>query len=444
MNKKFTGFLDKELTALVREEVIDCSSAERIRNYYDIKSAKNKRILVIFIFGLIGTLFLGAGTLLLIAYNWSGLSRMLRTLISLAPLIISQFLNGYTILYKKDSLTWKESSALGWIISLALSFALISQTFHIPGNFERFLFSWLILIVPVIYFQQSYTAATAYMAGLTWWLIYAVDSGAGMTVFSFWTLYALLLFLIYRIIKNKKSHILQTIFIMSSLAALITGIALTMDYGIKGLWIVVFSSLFCTVFLSGKIFYNKLPLSISRLCSVMGGLGLSGISLFLTFKSSWRYIFQQSTISTYYISRNNGTIVALDIFLALILTAGAAYMLYSAIRKGPFYSYSFGVMIIPVIICFFLAMINVDFMIPAIIFNLLLFTIGINRLLAGIKHTDAIYLNTGLGITFLIIIIRFLDLEMSLSAKGFSFIFAGICFLSANYISGKKKKSSYE
>lgn len=112
-----------ELPELVKNRVISEETALRIRNFYSSqKSDANTKLFTVF--GVFGALLIGLGIILILAHNWDDFSRSLKVVLAFLPLILGQFLTGYTILKKKSS-TWKEASGTVLFFAVGGSIALV-------------------------------------------------------------------------------------------------------------------------------------------------------------------------------------------------------------------------------------------------------------------------------------------------------------------------------
>ena len=65
-----------ELPGLVEARVLDDATALRLRQHYgELQPPRSSQRVLLGLFGLLGTLLIGGGIILLLAYNWEGMSR---------------------------------------------------------------------------------------------------------------------------------------------------------------------------------------------------------------------------------------------------------------------------------------------------------------------------------------------------------------------------------
>ena len=87
--------ISKDIFELLEANVISEETAEKIREYYQIKKEDSTNKLFI-VFGILGALLVGLGLILIIAHNWDELSRTTKIIFAFLPLIVGQvFRNEY-------------------------------------------------------------------------------------------------------------------------------------------------------------------------------------------------------------------------------------------------------------------------------------------------------------------------------------------------------------
>jgi len=104
------------------------------------------------VLSLFAALCVGAGVIALFAANWASLSRPLRVVLSLTPLVLSQAALFFACWRRPASTVWRECSALLVTLSVGAAIGLIAQTYHVEENLPAFLRVWLLLTLPLTYF----------------------------------------------------------------------------------------------------------------------------------------------------------------------------------------------------------------------------------------------------------------------------------------------------
>ena len=143
----------KDLEELTSAGIITPEQAEKIQAYYDSKEGKGSKFTIVL--SILGAILVGSGIVLLVAHNWDGMTRPVKTIFAFFPLALGQALCVYTLLKRKEDVSWRESSALILFFATASCMALVSQIYHITGTLESFILIWLLLTAPLVYIMRS-------------------------------------------------------------------------------------------------------------------------------------------------------------------------------------------------------------------------------------------------------------------------------------------------
>lgn len=421
MNSK----LIKELPELVENKVISQDVASKIEHYYQSKTSGNPNRLFT-VFGILGSLLIGLGIILILAHNWDGFSKTVKTIFAFAPLVIGHILVGFSIL-KDKSQTWKEASGVFLFFAVGSSIALVSQIYNIPGNFANYMLVWILLCVPLIYLLKAHALALLHIIYAT---IYACNYGYAYGSKTPW-LYLLLiaLFLPYyiKLLKNRpKANITSVFNWLLPLSLVIT----------FGAFIAKFDEL---IFLSYSIlfglFYNlgKLPRFDNLKLRqngylVLGSLGTVVLLLIASFRWIWDDVLQIKSF-----------VVVETTLVSVLFIATISVLIYLFLKKRVDKFNLFHFIFIIMTVLFFVGLAN-DIT-PTIITNVLLLILGINAIKMGIDKMHFGVLNYGLVIITALIFCRFFDTEMSFVIRGLLFVIVGVGFFVTNYIMLKKQKS---
>ena len=157
----------KDLRELVEANVISESTSLSIQEFYKAKKKDSNSFTIIL--SIIGSILVALGIVLVIAHNWDDFGRIIKTIFAFLPLILSQVLCFYVIRRKMDSIAWKESAAVFLFFSVGTCISLISQIYHISGSLAGYLFTWMLLTLPLIYIFSSFVVSLLYVGGITWY-----------------------------------------------------------------------------------------------------------------------------------------------------------------------------------------------------------------------------------------------------------------------------------
>ena len=205
---------NKDITELLENNVINEEIAENIQNYYNNKT-KNlnseesimKNNFFFNIISVFGSVLLGLGIIILLAFNWSGFTKNIKTIVSLAPLVITQIIIVFYIIKDKYKDGAKNSLDILLFFTTASSLALISNTYHISGEKDMFFLIWFILTLMYTYINKSdilylFNGIVLYIYWIT-----SVVIGTGNIIF-FIILFTILALNMYRTAKiNFKKNI---------------------------------------------------------------------------------------------------------------------------------------------------------------------------------------------------------------------------------------------
>lgn len=423
MNSK----LINELSKLVENRVISEDVASKIQQYYQLKQEHSPNKLFT-VFGVLGSLLVGLGIILILAHNWDEFSRATKTVFAFLPLVMGQLCVGYSIL-KDKSTTWKEASGTFLFFAIGSSIALISQIYNIPGDLSSFILTWIVLCWPLIYLLKSDVLAILHLVFSTY---YACTVGYGFDAMetSPW-LYIMLLAMAlphyWDVLKRRpNANITSLMHWIWPLSLVITLGGFVSNHGDFGhlMYVLLFS-----------LFYNigMLPyLDNQRLRRngylILGSLGTVILLLMSSFKWLWEFGINVSSIPSqeFYIS--------LILFLASLGVLGYSYS-NQWIRRFNLFQFVF----ILFTILFFIGMTNS--LISKIMANILVFALGVVTVKMGVDKFHFGILNYGLIIITALVVCRFFDTNMSYIIRGLLFVMVGIGFFMTNYVMLKKQKT---
>ncbi len=424
MNSK----LIRELPELVENGVISKDVAIKIESYYKSKNSDNPNRLFT-VFGVLGSILIGLGIILILAHNWDVFPKTVKTLLAFIPLLIGQTLVGFSML-KKKSRTWKEASGTFLFFAVGASMAMVSQIYNIPGNFSSYMLTWVLLCAPLIYLLKSNGLALLHMVFAT---IYACEYGYSYGDNVPWVYLLLILTLMpyyVGLIQKRSKENITSIFNWLLPLSLVV---------VLGAFIVRFDELiFLSYIILFGLFYNlgKMPKFDNLKLRqngylVLGSMGTVVLLLITSFKWVWRDVYG---------------IVGTDMrdvsLVAVLFTAAVFALVYlfmkNRVEKTNLFHFIFMIMSA----LFFIGLTNA--VIPTIISNVLLFALGVNAIKIGVDKMHFGVLNYGLTIVAALIFCRFVDTNMGFAIKGLLFVVVGMGFFVTNYVMFKKQRNKEE
>lgn len=405
-----------ELPYLVKNEVISQETSDRIESFY-LKSEVNSPNRLLTVFGVLGSVLVGLGVILIIAHNWDFFPKSIKTLLAFLPLLLGQVMSGYSIL-KKKSTSWSESSGVFLFFAVGSSMALISQIYNIPGNFNTYLLTWIALCLPLVYLLRS---NALFLLTIIFSTYYACEFGFANEK-SPW-LYLLLIASIipFYLLKLKREGLVNLIAVSNWLLPLsLTVVAGSFVYSEWELLPVIYLLLFSSLYLIGMLPVFKNHSLRKNGYAVLGSLGMVIVLLITSFKLIWEKL---------YISINYSSQEFVIVVILLLINVGLLVFNKLNSKKENFNLFLYVGCLFAMI--FFLG--SQFNLVGTILVNALLFFLGVMAIKRGVDKIHFAIMNYGLLILSALIVCRFFDTNMSFVVRGLLFVLIGAGFFVANY-----------
>ena len=415
----------KDINELVAANVISTETATKIQNYYKDKQPNNSSRLLA-AYGVLGALLIILGIILIIAHNWDNLSRTTKATLSFIPLIIGQTACFYALLKKEYRTAWREASAIFLFFSIGACMSLISQIYHIPGNLATFVFSWMVLTLPIIYIMRSGSAALMYIIGFTYFAAstgYFTYPNELRTHYYWFFLLSIIPFYIGYLRYKQSSNFL--LFLNWFLA-----ISLSISLGIinksgEEIMFIAYFFLFSSFYFIGHLQVFKNQSLGKNAWLVIGALGMMGMFFATSLTEFWEEISFTDLLQPELIA------------VVVLLAANSFFLAKKIIKEGYKNVTPFDVLFLVFILLF---MLKGNSSLTALLANLFILAIGIFAIWKGNKTESLAKLNLGLVIIGVLIAFRFFDTELNFVLKGSLFVLVGLAFFAANYFMLKKIK----
>lgn len=423
----------KDLTELTSAKVISDEVAQDITDYYQSRSGRFSNKLFV-VFGILGAVLVGLGIILIVAHNWDDLSKFSKTILAFLPMLLGQVACAYALLKRKDSVAWREGAASFLFFTVGACISLVSQIYHIPGDLGSFMFTWMIMCLPLIYLMRSSMSSILYIAGSVFYAVHNGYSYGFAESYWFWLMLLAVIPHYYLLFRQREVGNFLT------WHNWILPIALIITLGILGnhheeLMFIAYMSLFGFFFMFGTSrFFNQQKL-INNGYVILGSLGTVVILLMLSFDWFWQElrdrVYEFSALDDY-----------TELIVILILTASAMLFYLPRLRTQVFreippFAHVFLVFILIFVVGLFSSA-------ALILVNLLVFVLGVLTLRSGAKKNHLGILNYGLLIITALVVCRFFDEDISFVIRGALFVAVGVGFFFTNYLILKKRRTNDE
>ena len=422
--QKFVSTLYGELVTLVRDGVISQEVSEKIKTYYGPVSTEDKIKSLIGILSLLGAFCVGIGVILLFAYNWSNLGRTVKTMLSFLPLMVSWYL--IVIAGPEPCESKRESFTVFNILSLGACIALISQIYHLPGDISKFMLSWTLISLPVIYILRSTIGAVLYLVGITVWAILSQISGGHALLF--WILLALVLPRFFDVIDEEGDCPKSGAFSFAVLVCFTVALGVVLEKTIPGLWIIVYTSFFAVLFKAPSFLKTDKSLWASPF-GIYSNAGVVVLSYILSFSWVWEAIGWAHARNTgKYISSVGG----FDVVITGVLLVVACLFLIDFYREENWYKFTYCLVAPLAFFSFFVSSVSSSDVFSVFTFSIFFIILGIVNLYRGVSERSIAKINFGGLILAVIIFTRFVDWGMPILHRAFVFILLGVSFIGVN------------
>ncbi len=424
MNRKDAiVWLYQEMPELVRFQILDQASVERLRNHYGPVAREGRRSLGLVICAGIGALLVGLGIMLLLAHNWTDLSRPQRTVLSFLPLVLGQGLAGWTWLKKRSSSAWCEGSATFLFLAVGASIALVGQTYHIPGDLPRFLLVWMLLGLPLVYLFRAALPTLLYWAGVTWWSVLGADDR--LPVMFFWLLMALPLPFGWQLLRSGQRRLAAAWLAWVLALCLPIGLGCSTHAALKYLWVPLYLGLFAVCYLLAGRWSGAM--AVSRPFRLLGGWGTVGLMLLLSVPDVWQDLARHALPAAVKAAWPEYLLLAL-LLLATTVLLGRALVDHRWLEG------MFGLAPLLITLQLLAGPQRLATGVSLISVNLYLLILGGLILRDGLQGGRLPRINAGLGILSALIAVRFFDSQLPFTLRGLLFILIGCAFLTVNLL----------
>jgi len=430
------------LDSLEKKGILNTEANKKIKLFLS-KKDKSAGQLFLTLAGIIGALFASAGVFAIISHNWDDFPKHLRGALSFVPTLVALYVYYRAVFKHADSTSWIEASSLFLMLMIGASIALVSQTYQMDGDFDKFIIVWLIFTLPLFYIARASGIAFFYLLLSFKFLFPEVTSSfivpTGYSLhekyYLFWLFLAAFLPHFY-LTLNRKSTIqgFRSVY-LGWLIAFTLVIAL--PFAIKAGYLWWGLSVLMAYYLVGKKYFRHNISSLARPFQTVAFFHLFYILL----------NFSNDTISNagfridHLESMKVWTGEQLFFFYTGFILLGVFTILALILRKKgmPLNRY---VIFIPFLFAFlyltYYLKTYADFDLSwfsSLLLNFYVIGFGINAMIQGSKSGSISYMIYGLFLICFLLWMRYFDLAISFWFKGILFIGVGFMFFLIHYLS---------
>lgn len=443
MNKKTINWLLAEIDTWLTEGLLSPAAALQLKSRY-ARIRQDQRPIGLIILGALGALLVGLGIISLLAANWGDLSRDTRVVISFLPLILSYTAALYGVLKTNRTLAFCEPLGIFWGLSIGAGIALISQTYHLPGEMSTFLMTWMLLLVPVIYLTRSLGCVAGYYIGLLAWSS-IIQYEAGVSLY-FWPVSALILPVVISAKRENPTGMRGIVMFWSLLISTIIALGVTLDKSLPGLWIIIYVAFFTVLLLAGMRESSEEDEIWTKPLSLCGAGGLAVVLYLLCYKWPWDDVGPSYYRDGY--GYHLWASAVYDFALVALLLAGALFLLlgWSRQRKGQStlsQAATLGWIVAPIVMTAFYGIASYALdgkQLCSSLTSVYVIILSLLTLADGIGQRALWMVNCGVLLFLAVVLGKFFNEDFSFTTKGIVFIVCGLLFFMVNTIFARKLK----
>lgn len=421
-----------DLKELTGAGIIDTSTADAIKIYYESKKQKGTGSRFFQIISVLGILLVALGLMLIIGYNWYHLPKWTKVTLGFLPLLAAQLLGVYTLIRNKMSKVWCEISATSIIAGIAIAMSLLSNIYNLDAAYSDFLKWGLVLCIPVVILFDSGIGSLISWIGLGFFII---DRPLYLSTHKVLIAVGFIAVLLYLYIKHLIENRINLTWAWHHLFIPVVLVIFTFALGPYSCQNFVLLHLLILCFAFSTI--SDIQLISDRLwihIYKMAGFGGSFILAFIySFKNFW-------TQRSFNLTENCFTYagIAVTTVFAIVFLVAILYLIRSK---------SWDIMTLfdikwMILLLSLLTIVGNQFPdLSSSIVNILLLLSSAFIIKEGINTENLLQLNVGIVILIVWVICRFFGTDIPYLWKGIIFIILGLLCFSLNYILLKRKRS---
>ena len=406
--------LREDFPALVAAKILDEKAVAGLEAYYPLPFKADYRRRMLLYFGLLSALLLGGGLVMIVAHNWEKLSLGGRLAVAYLPLFCFLGLGGWVLARRAASAVWREVVAVLILGALSSGIGIVSQQYHSTGTLAELTVVLMLFAAALVYMFRSSAALLLYSAGYC----VVLSETYPFRIHAFYLLLVLLLPVLPKIVRMLRYHPwgLSAQACRTALTLMLACLVIRADKAETFQWYL------WAVMSACLLRFGLLSARVSRFNPFLL-VGLSGLLIecsVLSFYDVWRHLPSAGT----------GSLSAVG-----VTACAAATLFYSGVGFVSIMKDDKFVVWMPLV-----------FPLPVLggvwfggngavcwIFNIYMAFCGIYLLGRGVRRRKMWFVNFGMGVLLLQILLRVSESNINYLYTGIVFIVAGLLFCGVNF-----------
>ncbi len=454
-----TQFLLSFTDKIEQKEFVSQTTAIKLRRY--VRSLEDSTPIELFMIvsGIMGALFCAAGIFTLIGHNWDEFPKYIRGTFSVAPVVVGLWFYYRALFHHSKSRTWIEASSVFLMLMIGASIALVSQTYQLDGDFNKFIKVWALLTIPLFYFARASGISLLYL-GLITALSASVSTGMfgipriGENENNWWYWVLLLAFLPHYLLALKKDSREQSIRIVYMSYALYLTFMIALLLTIKGNYILWIAAANVAFYVFGKRFMGNNSSLLARPFQFLSQFWIVLLLISLSNKDSLRLLFKTDSFINLFKAEQDTNIfqyMTPDVdpnegkmyyFLLVLLVLAALYFIYFYFRKH-FKEVSYLMLFVPAFLLFTMfahEYILAHWMVVMLV-NAYILLLAFNAMVTGSENQNIVQMVAAFLLISVLLWLRYFDTDWNFIMKGLMFVgIGGVFFLINLTVKGKVER----
>ncbi len=449
-----TQFLFNFADKIEQKEIVNQSTAIRIRSYVRKLEDSTPVELFLIVSGIMGALFCAAGIFSLIGHNWEDYPKYVRGMLGIVPALVALYFYYRAIFHHPTSKPWIEVSSVFLMLMIGASLALVGNTYQLDGDYIQFIKLWAVLTLPLFYFARASGITILYLG-----LISALAVSINFDIFGLpsigqndHVMWYWLLFIgfapHYVMSLNKKSRS-QSIRITYMSYVLYLSVANVLSVSVEGNFVLWVTTIGAGFYLIGKRFTGENPNIFARPFQALGQLSIVSWLVFLSSTTNLNRVFGYDSFILLFKDQggplpktlletqsSNDRLLYFIIFTVLLAIMYFTYFYFKKQLKDV----SKLILFTPAFLL--IMMIFHEFVFPdwfvALLINGWVLLIGFNAMITGNENQNIAQLVFGFLLISILLWFRYYDTGWNFIAKGLIFLAIGGGFFLLNLIQKSK------
>ena len=435
------GFTER----LEDKEIVSTELAGKIRKYIRKEESPSRWHLFLVFSGMLGAITFSAGVYSISSHNWYDFPVWLRCTLGFVPTLAALYFYYRMLTKHPNSVAWIEATSLFLMLMIGASIAIISQVFHMGGDYEDFILTLLFATIPLFYIKRASGIAAFYLllALLYMALDIRIDLFNGGVQFGgnsvwFWIFILALLPHYYMSLNTKSKR--QSLRFRFLTAILYVSIFWALMVSVESnllLWALTYNVGFylLTQRYMGGHFWLRL-----RFMSVWTQIAIAGLLLLATS----RYVIMSTLRSDSIFNMDDWDGGQWYYFILLVVIMAGVYYNYFKGKKhfvdsNQLIIFAPGLIIFLMILDFLVGLVFDDYWwLISLIMNAYVFFLAVTVMVSGSEQGRYGKLLYGLALVALLVTFRYFDVDLGFIWKGLLFmLFGGAFFLINMFVKEK-------